>query len=192
MTDSGAPAHWPFLIFDPASFKCPARAVTKVYLHCSAWDGAALGQELAATINSWHIANGWKGIGYHFVVDNEGNICTARSLEETPAAQLGKDQRGNHGTIAIMTNGLWNFREAALQSTFMLCKAIDEAYKAANKPVTFHGHCEIDPKPCPVYDYRSLCGLDAMGNFAANTPASAEDVAEAAREKAKNGSLYRS
>lgn len=137
----------------------------RVFLHCSAWNGQALGQELAKTINEWHLANGWSGIGYHFVIDHMGGVCTGRSLEETPAAQLGKNGDGNKNTIAIMTNGLWKFTEAALQSTYMLCMAINGAYKIANKPVTFHGHREIDPKPCPVYAYQKLLGLDEQGNM---------------------------
>lgn len=170
MSNSGAPSHWPFDIFDPSTFKMPERKVTKVFLHCSAWNGKAIGQQLAETINDWHLANGWAGIGYHFVIDHAGTVCTGRPLTETPAAQLGPDRKGNVGTIAIMTNGLWEFTEATLQSTYMLCKAIDDAYKLANKPVTFHGHCEIDPKPCPVYDYGNLLGLDVHGNFAIRNP----------------------
>lgn len=183
MSDSGPPAYWPFTLFDPASFHVPQRKVTKVFLHCSAWDGKAVGQKLAETINEWHVSNGWTGIGYHFVVDHLGNICTGRPLEDTPAAQLGPDRKGNIGTIAIMTNGLWDFTADALRSTYVLCQAIDEAYKLANKAVTFHGHCELDNKPCPVYDYQALLGL-VDNHFNACTPHSAEDVATLAREKA--------
>jgi hypothetical protein len=183
MSDSGAPSHWPFNMFDPVSFKCPERRVTRVFLHCSAWDGKVIGQKLAETINEWHLANGWAGVGYHFVVDHMGGICTARSLSVTPAAQLGKDGKGNIETIAIMTNGLWDFTADALRSTYVLCQAIDDAYKLANKPVTFHGHCEIDPKPCPVYDYQALLGL-VDGKFNACTPHSAEDVVKLVQEKA--------
>lgn len=43
--------------------------------------------------------------------------------------------------------------------------------------MTFHGHREIDPKPCPVYDYRALLGLDAQGRFEASTAAAADVVA---------------
>ncbi len=184
MSDSGPPRHWPFVMFDPVTFRCPERKVERVFLHCSAWDGKVVGHQLAETINSWHLANGWSGIGYHFVVDHLGGVCTARSLEEIPAAQLGPNRNGNTGTIAIMTNGLWDFTADALRSTYVLCKAIDEAYKLMNKPVTFHGHKEIDPKPCPVYDYKALLGLDESGHLDATTPASADDVAQWALEDA--------
>lgn len=182
--DSGVPAHWPFDIFDPAQFKIPERVVHRLFVHCSAWDGDTRGPELAATFNQWHLANGWRGIGYHYVVDNGGVIVTGRPLSEQPAAQLGKDNLGNVATIAICTNGLWNFREEALHSTFVLVKAIVEAYDLAQKPITVHGHCELDPKPCPVYDYKSLFGLDDAGNFGAKPFMSAADVLAKLKQKA--------
>lgn len=184
MVDSGAPSHWPFTMFDVAAFKCPERTVNKVFLHCSAWNGKALGQVLTSEINRWHQANGWTGIGYHFTVDHMGGVCTGRPLENTPAAQLGKNRNGNAGTIAIMTNGLWDFTAESLNSTYMLCLAIHEAYKLANKPVTFHGHTEIDPKPCPVYDYKALLGLDAFGNMNQIACVTPEIVAQMAKDKA--------
>lgn len=180
MSDSGPPAHWPFVLFSPSDFRVPMRAVTRVFLHCSAWDNEVMnGTALTEEINRWHIAQGWRGVGYHFVISKDGSISTARPLSETPAAQLGKDNRGNIATIAIMTQGNWHFTEKSLESTLKLCEAIDKAYKDENKPVTFHGHCEIDPKPCPVYQYRELLGLDQFGNFMATAHALPATVAEA-------------
>jgi peptidoglycan hydrolase-like protein with peptidoglycan-binding domain len=44
-----------------------------------------------------------------------------------------------------------------------LCREIDEAYDGQ---VTFHGHCEVSSKSCPVFAYREVLGLDASGAFA--------------------------
>lgn len=184
MSDSGEPKHWPFELFDPATFKPPIRKVSRVFLHCSAWDGKAVGQKLAETINEWHLANGWSGVGYHFLIDHLGNVCTGRPLEETPAAQLGKDGKGNVSTIAIMTNGLWDFTEEALKSTQVLCTAIDIAYTLLSKPVTFHGHCEIDPKPCPVYNYPQLLGLDIAGTLHVDNMWTPAEISVMAKDKA--------
>lgn len=166
MSDSGPPAHWPFTKFDPTTFHIPTRRVTRVFLHCTASDNRALvGVGLVEEINRWHIQNGWRGVGYHFLIDKEGSVMTARAIEETPAAQLGPDNMGNVATIAFSVHGLWDFTTASLQSAVAMCKSIDAAYKTAGKPVTFHGHKELDPRPCPVFDYKSLLGLDAKGNL---------------------------
>jgi len=167
---------WDFRPIDPASFRAPARKVTRVFLHCTDSDADTAeyrGAALAATVNEWHLANGWAGIGYHFIVDKAGVVVTGRPLELTPAAQLGEVplvapamvHMGNVATIAISTHGSKVFTPEGLAGTHALLAAIDAAYRAAGAPVTFHGHCEIDPRPCPVYPYRQVHGIDAAGNL---------------------------
>ncbi len=182
---------WNFGLFDPASFRAPARKVTRVFLHCTDSDNEALeGVSLAEEVNRWHLANGWAGIGYHFVVDKRGQVVTGRPLELTPAAQLGEVplvapdmvHMGNVATIAISTHGSKQWTKEGLNSTFYLCNQIHAAYFAAGAPVTFHGHCEIDPRPCPVYRYRALLGLDAGGRFLAGAQSPADMVASISTE----------
>jgi peptidoglycan hydrolase-like protein with peptidoglycan-binding domain len=165
---------WNFGLFDPVSFRAPARKVTRVFLHCTDSDNDDLkGVGLVEEVNRWHLANGWAGVGYHFLVDKAGQVMTGRPLELTPAAQLGEvplvppDQvhLGNVATIAISTHGSKAWTPAGMEATRRLCNVIDGVYLAAGARVTFHGHCEIDPRPCPVYRYRALLGLDAAGHF---------------------------
>jgi N-acetylmuramoyl-L-alanine amidase len=183
MSDSGAPAFWPFRKFDPATFKVPQRKVTKVFLHCTASDLAFMVDTvLAEEVNAWHKKNGWRGIGYHYVIDKEGAIITARALEETPAAQVGPHGTGNIATIAFAVHGMWNFTEASMHAVVALCHAIHDAYQDEGKVVTFHGHREIDPRPCPVFDYKNLLGLDDAGNYSVNVQFDPAEIAHAATQ----------
>ena len=88
---------------------------------------------------------------------------------------------GNIASIAICTHGMLSFTPESMQATLDLCRAIDAAYRAAGSPVTFHGHKEIDPKPCPVYGYKTLLGLDDKGVLGASTAVPPEVVAAACR-----------
>ena len=89
-------------------------------------------------------------------------------------------ENGNTNTIAIMVHGNWRFTPISLDTLVNLCKAIDAAYYLNNKTVTFHGHREIDPRPCPVFDYKRLLGLSDLGNLFASTDVlSSEDVSKA-------------
>ncbi len=137
----------------------PKRRVTKVYLHCSAHDGEKT--DNAATMDRWHKDRGWRGIGYHFFIRFDGTIEHGRSITRIPAAQA----RHNRGSIAICCHGGQNskpdaFTEDQFDSLRKICTDIDKAYKGK---ITFHGHKEVSAKACPVYDYKSILGLDKNG-----------------------------
>lgn len=137
-------------------FKKPARTVTRVFVHCSASDRPE--HDSAAVIDQWHRQNGWAGIGYHFFIRKDGVLEIGRDLEKVPAAQAGH----NAGTIAICLHGLEKDRFTPDQFDTLgeLCLQIKEAYQGQ---VTFHGHCEVAKKACPVIDYRNTLALDAAG-----------------------------
>jgi N-acetylmuramoyl-L-alanine amidase len=147
-------------------FAKPTRAVSRVFLHCSASSNRAYtGKRLREEIEAWHRERGFAQIGYHFVVDHLGEVIAGRSLEKTPAAQQGH----NTGTIAICAHGLRkeDFTPAQLYALANLCHDINDAYGGA---VTFHGHREVAAKDCPVFDYKTLLDLDAAGHITGRRP----------------------
>lgn len=123
-------------------------------------------------MRQWHKERGWRDVGYHYFIRKDGVIEDGRSLEETPAAQQGH----NTGTIAICLHGLKreNFTKAQFESVIALCQAIDRAY---DNQLTFHGHCEVSAKTCPVFDYKTVLGLTDAGERknAADSSVQAED-----------------
>ncbi|WP_275789718.1 peptidoglycan recognition protein family protein [Pararhizobium gei] len=139
-------------------FRKPTRPVTRVFLHCSASDNPA--HDNAATMDQWHKERGWAGIGYNLFIRKSGLLEIGRSLEVTPAAQAGH----NTGTIAICLHGLKaeNFTQAQFATLKSLCDQINVAYGGK---VTFHGHCEVARKACPVFDYKRILSLDSGGHF---------------------------
>lgn len=145
-------------------FRKPARPVSRVFIHCSASDNPA--HDSAAVIDAWHKANGWAGIGYHFFIRKDGTLEIGRDLEKTPAAQEGN----NVGTIAICLSGLESekFTEAQFAMLRALCDQINRAYGILK--VTFHGHCEVSAKTCPVVDYRAVLSLTAAGTRSIRGP----------------------
>ena len=141
----------------------PKRAVTRVFLHCTASDHAH--HDNLETLQTWHVqSNGWHAIGYHYLIKFNGEVLrTDRSLERTPATQ----RHHNKGTIAIVLSGGQNgqdgaFTKAQFTALRGLCAEINAAYGGR---VTFHGHREVAAKACPVYDYKSILGLDENGKM---------------------------
>jgi murein L,D-transpeptidase YcbB/YkuD len=140
------------------TFKKPVRAVDRVFIHCSASDHPA--HDNVATMRQWHKQKGWSDVGYHFFIRKDGMLEEGRSIERTPAAQINH----NTGTIAICCHGLYRekFTPAQFDTLRTLCGDIDIAYGGE---VTFHGHCEVAAKECPVFDYRAVLNLDAEGHM---------------------------
>ena len=136
------------------AFKKPKRQVSKVFIHCSATD--SLKHDNIQIITQWHLERGFNGIGYHFFIDKKGVLHKGRSLENIPASQKGH----NTGSIAICVSGLNDFTKASLSTLKALCEAINISY---NNNITFHGHCEVSNKSCPVFDYKSILKLDKNG-----------------------------
>lgn len=62
------------------------------------------------TIHSWHLGNGWSGIGYHFFVRKDGTIYRGRPIDKVGAHCSGH----NSNTIGICFEG--NFQEETMDA----------------------------------------------------------------------------
>ena len=141
------------------TFDKPRRAVDRVFLHCSASDRSE--HDDIAVIRRWHVEDrGWSDVRYHFFIRKDGRLQAGRALARDPAAQKGH----NGGTVAICLHGLAadRFTEAQYGSLIALCQCIDQAYGGM---VSFHGHCEVTNKACPVLPYKRVLGLGAHGGM---------------------------
>ena len=137
-------------------FVKPARDVSRVFLHCSA--SGRPEHDDVSVIREWHLERGWSDVGYHFFIRSDGLIQEGRPLEKIPAAQGGH----NTGTIAICLHGLVSsdFSLGQFNSLQNLCHQINRAYDDA---ITFHGHCEVSDKDCPVFNYKHVLALSEQG-----------------------------
>ena len=141
----------------------PSRKIDRVFIHCSASDVPA--HDNIKTIKKWHLERGFNDIGYHFFIHKDGKLSRGRDIEKTPAAQKGHNVK----TIAICLHGLHkdNFTQTQYDTLKSLCMEIDICH--LNK-VSFHGHCEVSAKACPVIDYKSILKLDIFGSLGLNPP----------------------
>jgi len=141
------------------------RPVNRIIIHCSdSWWGTA------AEINRWHLARGWRGIGYHYTILNgyplhadwqggnyqrnmDGIVETGRPLEQTGAHVAGH----NLDSIGICLIGRRLFSAAQLDA---LASLVDRLAAQCAIPITAGrvvGHYELDPgKSCPNMDMRWL------------------------------------
>lgn len=138
-------------------FTKPKRKVHRVFIHCSASDYAH--HDNVATMRKWHLARGFNDVGYHFFIRKDGTVEYGRDIEKTPAAQKGH----NLNTLAICLHGLKEekFTQAQFETLNKLASQIEHNYDN----ISFHGHCEVSKKACPVFNYRKVLDLDLYGSL---------------------------
>ena len=121
------------------------REIDEIILHCSWSDVVA--HDNAKTIDRWHKARGWRGIGYHFVIVKSGLIELGRPLIEVGAHAKGR----NFYSIGICLTGKKSFSDKQLSTAKILIKILLSAFDLDKSNVL--GHYEINNnKTCPMID----------------------------------------
>ena len=96
-------------------------------------------------VDSWHKANGWSGIGYHYFVRKDGTIYRGRPEWATGAHAQGK----NHESIGICAEGNYDeeyvMPDAQKDSIQELLRDIKLRYPNT----TVKGHRNIGATSCP-------------------------------------------
>lgn len=126
------------LTFGPLT---PRRATRRIILHHSASPDVS-----TATIHGWHLQRGWSGIGYHFVIRQDGSIEEGRPVD-TIGAHAGPPANGD--SIGICLAG--NFMEYSpaglqLQSLVQLIAYLRETYQADLEVLR---HKDVASTDCP-------------------------------------------
>ena len=131
------------------------RPINEIIVHCSATEA---GRDIkAAEIRRWHIeGNGWKDIGYHYVIDIDGTIEVGRPIDQAGAHTTNH----NKTTIGICyvggcdaTGKSEDTRTAAQKAAIeKLIKALKVCFPTITK---VRGHRDYAAKACPCFDARS-------------------------------------
>lgn len=127
------------------------RKLDKLILHCTATpEGKHFDVD---TIRKWHVqGNGWKDIGYHYVIYLDGSVHKGRPMEQAGAHTSGL----NANSIGVVYVGgcdssgkkakdtLNEDQETAMVN---LIESLMDEYG----PMTLHGHNEFANKACPSF-----------------------------------------
>jgi hypothetical protein len=80
------------------------REIKKVILHCSA--SSLPEHDNVESIRKWHVEeNGWKDIGYHFVITRNGDVHKCRDIKDVGAHCIGH----NLDSVGICLTGETEF-----------------------------------------------------------------------------------
>ena len=132
----------------------------EIIVHCSAtrpewWQG----KSLAAKVNEirrWHVEdNGWRDIGYHFLIDRDGKVAAGR-----PMSQQGAHTKGhNANSIGVCLFGGFGsnagdeFEEHfTVEQDTALRNLIQDIQDQFGPRVTVSGHNQYANKACPGFN----------------------------------------
>ena len=128
------------------------RKIDSIILHCTATpEGRDYPTE---EIRRWHVVgNGWKDIGYHFVVHPDGTVEAGRPVE-----QIGAHCKGhNSNSIGVVyiggtaADGKTPKDTRTPEQKVALVKLLTEL-KHRYPNATIHGHRDFAAKACPSFD----------------------------------------
>lgn len=128
------------------------REITEIIIHCSATkEGHPF---FAADIDRWHKAQGWSGIGYHYIIDIDGKVETGRAEYQTGAHAKGH----NANSIGICYIGGLDingkFKDTRTPEQRKSLAELVARLKVKYPKATVHGHNEFANKACPCFNVR--------------------------------------
>ena len=129
------------------------RKIRRIFLHCSA---TPEGQDVKMeTIREWHVkGNKWKDIGYHYVIELDGEVREGRPVQEMGAHCSGQ----NADSIGIcyvggMTSDMKKAKDtrtdAQKKSMYELVRKLIKAYCLTLDNVYCHN--QFARKACPSF-----------------------------------------
>ena len=133
------------------------KSTTRIILHHAAAESCD-----AATIHQWHLNKGWSGIGYHFVVRNNGSIERGRPEDTVGAHAL----NNNSDSIGICFEG--NFETETMPETQKAAGKELVAYLKQKYGIsTVQKHKDVTSTACPGKNFP----FDEIVNGQATAPA---------------------
>lgn len=130
------------------------RKINEIIVHCTAT--FAEQKVTIEILRKWHKQRGFKDVGYHYLIDIEGNILTGRPVEQVGAHctdhnahSIGVAYAGGLGDDAKPANTLSEKQKVAL---VQLLRELKEHYPEAS----IHGHSEFANKACPCFDVQQF------------------------------------
>lgn len=119
--------------------------INYIVVHCS--DSPQGRGDTAATIHKWHVERGWSGIGYHYVVLEDGTVERGRPHYWTGAHV----KNHNSDSLGICLIG----RDSFTEEQFLALRGLINLLKLSYPRAEVLGHRDLDGnKSCPNFDVK--------------------------------------
>ncbi len=130
------------------------RTINEIIIHCAATpEGRAFTTD---DIRRWHKAQGFRDVGYHYVIHLDGSVHPGRPLEETGAHCKGHN---SHSIGICYIGGVAadgrTPKDTRTPSQRIALEALVLLLRLRFPRATVHGHCEFAAKACPSFNVKA-------------------------------------
>jgi len=125
-----------------------------IIIHCS--DSPQGRGDDASTIHKWHLERNWDGIGYHYVILEDGTVQNGR-----PDYWAGAHAKRYNDYLGVCLIGKDTFTKEQFTALEVLVSVKLNEYDLTIDKVL--GHYEVSEKTCPNFDvakFRKLRGFN--------------------------------
>lgn len=128
---------------------------TEIIVHCTS---TPRGYDYRAKdIDQWHRANGWEGIGYHYVIDIDGTIEKGRSCKKNGAHCIGHNSKAI-GIVYVGGEYCGKYIDTRTpeqkKAMLTLIRVLQHAFDIPDSGVRVHN--EFAAKACPCFSRAQL------------------------------------
>lgn len=130
------------------------RKIDKILVHCAA---TPEGKDFTVEdIDKWHRARGFKKIGYHFVIYNDGSVHKGRDIEEIGAHCTNHNSRsiGICYIGGVAKDGKTPKDTRTEPQKIALLELLKEL-KVKYPKAKIYGHRDFAAKACPSFDAKN-------------------------------------
>lgn len=125
----------------------------RIIIHCSAEPPGRISG--AADIRRWHLAKGWRDVGYHYVIRTNGIVERGRAIDDVGAHT--KNENSDSIGICLIGGLDEDWKPSADYYTSAQWEALERVVRelrAEYKPVDIEvlGHNQFAAKACPCFD----------------------------------------
>jgi N-acetyl-anhydromuramyl-L-alanine amidase AmpD len=125
------------------------RTISAIIIHCSDTDIES--HDNVEVIRRWHLGRGWSDIGYHYFIQQSGNLQFGRPLRKVGAHVKGH----NRHTVGICLSGRNKFSEAQFTTLKKIIRNLLDILDLKKENVFAHNHFDYN-KTCPNFDVQEI------------------------------------
>tara|TARA_B100000530_G_scaffold309641_1_gene235562 strand:- start:81 stop:509 length:429 start_codon:yes stop_codon:yes gene_type:complete len=131
-----------------------ARDIDKIIIHCSA---TPEGRDVKTSeIKRWHTEdNGWRDIGYHFVIELDGSIHKGRAVGTSGAHTVGENHNIGICYVGGMDKDMQTSKDTRTDAQRIALEDLIEDIREEYPNIMVYGHRDFAKKDCPSFDARS-------------------------------------